>query len=79
MNAANTLTNAKELAVWARLAREAQNKTQSEVALAAGVSRAWLIRFEAGAVRAELFRVFDVLAALGYGLTPQPLREPVNR
>ncbi|MBD8608833.1 helix-turn-helix domain-containing protein [Aeromicrobium sp. CFBP 8757] len=43
-------------------------RTQAEVAADAGVSRAWLIRFEDGHPRAELFRVFAVLRALGVSL-----------
>jgi len=67
------LTNALELGGWVRSEREAQGRTQAQLAAAAGVSRPWLVRLESGAVRAELFRAFDVLAALGYGFTPQKL------
>ena len=41
------------------------SRTQAQVAMASGVSRAWLIRLEDGHPRAELTRVLSVLHTLG--------------
>ena len=52
-----------------RAARHRRRMTQSDLALAAGVSRRWIVNLEAGKPRAELALVLAVLDALGTPLT----------
>lgn len=49
-------------------ARIQRNLTQAELATLAGVSRKWLNELERGKPEAQLWKVIDVLAVLGYGL-----------
>lgn len=55
-----------------RSARLERGMSQQALADAAGVSRAWLARFEAGHRRAELEQVLRVLSALGLALSVSP-------
>lgn len=63
---------------WASLgpvvrdARQRAGYTQTALAEAAGVSRGWLIRFEAGLRNAEPATVFRVLALLDLDLVLRP-------
>lgn len=57
-----------------RAARQRRRMTQHDLALAAGVSRRWIVALEAGKPRAELALVLTVLDALAVPLladTPQ--------
>lgn len=80
MSASRPLRTTADLGAFVRNERTNQGLTQSELAKKARVSREWLLRMEAGAVRAETARALRVVAALGYGLTPVPLpaRNPEN-
>ena len=60
---------ARDLGAAARQKREALGLTQQAVAAAAGVTRDWLLDFEAGAPGASLGRVFTVLNTLRLHLT----------
>ena len=63
---------------WQRLgtalrdARISKGMTQQTLADRAGVSRAWLARFETGHRRAEMENVFRLLAALDLSLNLRP-------
>ena len=52
-----------------RAARVQRRMTQQDLALAAGVSRRWVVDLEAGKPRAELGLVLAVLTTLGVPLT----------
>lgn len=56
--------NARDLGAAAREKRETLGLTQQAVADAAGVSREWLLSFEAGKPGVSLSRVFTVLNTL---------------
>lgn len=58
------VTDTVSLGATARDRRVALHLTQADVAGRAGVSRAWVVRFEEGHPGAELGRVFAVLHAL---------------
>lgn len=58
------ITEPRRLGAALRARRENAGLSQATVAARAGVSRAWLIRFEDGHHRAELGHVFAVLRAL---------------
>lgn len=59
------LTDATRLGTAVRDWRLRAGLTQAEVANVAGVSRAWVVKFEDGHPRAELRLVFAVLRAVG--------------
>ncbi len=67
---------------WAALgpavrdARTRAGLTQAALAERAGVSRGWLVRFEAGLPNAEPVRVFRLLDTLGLHLTLTPRTRP---
>ncbi|MDE2662094.1 MAG: helix-turn-helix transcriptional regulator [Gemmatimonadota bacterium] len=58
-----------ELGLLIRKARHARGMTQADLARAAGVGRQWIVAIEAGKPRAELGKVFQVLAALDVSLS----------
>lgn len=59
-----------------RAERTEQNKTQAELAAAAGVSRRWLAATEKGHPTAELGLVLAVFRQLGFDLAPSHKPEP---
>lgn len=59
------LTDAARIGTAVRDWRLRAGLTQSEVASRAGVSRAWVVKFEDGHPRAELHLVFAVVRAVG--------------
>lgn len=63
------IRSATDVADIVRAARRRRRMTQSDLALAAGVSRRWIVDLEAGKPRAELALVLAVLDALGTPLT----------
>lgn len=63
-----TITDARQLGAAVRAERRRRNLTQSALAAHAGVSRAWLARFETGHRSASVEQVFLVLRTLGLGL-----------
>ena len=67
------IANVAELGSWVRAARKRAGLTQAELARKAGVARNSVIALERGdGIRAEVGKVFDVLAALGVALEPVP-------
>ena len=62
------INNSTELGAAVRAARKSRGLTQVELAVQAGVARAWLAKFEAGHPTASIEQVFRTLRALGLGL-----------
>lgn len=58
----------QDLGLAVREARRHQNLTQQELADRLGVSRAWVVRLEAGHPRLETQLVLDAVAAVGLEL-----------
>lgn len=58
------ITTWERLGTVVREARTSRGLTQQQLAEAAGVSRAWLVRVEAGHRRAEIDQLLKVLGAL---------------
>ncbi|MGE3622187.1 MAG: helix-turn-helix transcriptional regulator [Acidimicrobiia bacterium] len=69
-------TTAAQLGAATRAARLGAGLTQGALAQRAGVSRAWLARFEAGHPAASIEQILLVLKALGLGIE---LVEPTLR
>ena len=62
-----------------RAARTRRAMSQADLAVAAGVSRRWLVDLEAGKPRAELALALRVLAVLGVGLrSDAPVTPPTS-
>lgn len=59
------MRSARGMGAYAAERREELGLTQQELAERAGVSRAWVARFERDGSSSVLFRVFDVLRVLG--------------
>ena len=62
------IDTADDLGLLVRAARTRRRMTQQDLAVAAGVSRRWIVDLEAGKPRAELGLVLKVLATLGIPL-----------
>lgn len=62
-----------------RDARRARGFSQHDLAARAGVSRAWLARFEGGHRRAEIEQVFRLLKALDLALAVKPVERSSNQ
>jgi HTH-type transcriptional regulator / antitoxin HipB len=62
------VSGSRQLGAVVRAARRDRGLSQSALAAASGVSRAWLARFEGGHPAASLEPVFRVLDTLGLGL-----------
>ncbi|MBL7487301.1 helix-turn-helix domain-containing protein [Frankia sp. AgB1.9] len=62
------ITNARQFGAEVREARNKQGLSQENLAAQAGVSRAWLARFETGHPTASVGPLFRVLAALDLSL-----------
>lgn len=62
------IRSAADIADVVRLARKRRRMSQQDLAVAAGVSRRWLIDLEAGKPGAELGLVLRVLSTLGVPL-----------
>lgn len=70
------IRSAADIASVVRAARQRRRMTQRDLALAAGVSRRWIVDLEAGKPRAEIGLVLAVLDALAVPLmadTPAPV------
>jgi transcriptional regulator with XRE-family HTH domain len=63
-----SISNARQLGAAVRAARKRQNLSQAALAAEAGVSRAWLARFETGHPGASIEQIFRVLRALGVSI-----------
>lgn len=63
-----TITDARQLGAAVRAERRRRKLTQEALAERAGVSRAWLAKFETGHRAASVEQVFLVLRTLGFGL-----------
>ncbi|AYY14961.1 transcriptional regulator [Actinobacteria bacterium YIM 96077] len=63
-----SITDARQLGAAVRAERKRRGMSQVSFAAHAGVSRAWLARFEAGHPAASVEQVFLVLRALGLAL-----------
>jgi HTH-type transcriptional regulator/antitoxin HipB len=61
-----------------RAARRDHGLSQQALADRAGVSRAWLARFETGHRHAEMEQVFRVLNALDLSLAVKPVERPAG-
>ena len=68
------IPDARQLGAAIRAERRRRGMTQAALAERAGVSRAWLARFETGHPAAQVEQLFLVLRAFGLGLTLEPLR-----
>ncbi|MEX2288758.1 MAG: helix-turn-helix transcriptional regulator [Mycobacteriales bacterium] len=69
------IETAGDLGAFVRATRVRRSMTQQDLAMAAGVSRRWIVELEAGKMRAELGLVLRVLTTLGVPLTadaPEP-------
>ena len=62
------ITDARQLGVAIRSERVKKGLTQAALAAQAGVSRAWLARFESGHRTASVEQVFKVMYVLGTAL-----------
>ncbi len=62
------ITNARQFGAEVREARKRRGLSQEDLAAQAGVSRAWLTRFETGHPTASVEPLFRVLNALGLSL-----------
>jgi HTH-type transcriptional regulator/antitoxin HipB len=62
------ITNARQLGAEVREARKKRGLSQEDLAAQAGVSRAWLTRFETGHPTASIEPLFRVLSALDLSL-----------
>lgn len=62
------MRSARGVGAFAAERRESLGLTQQELADRAGVSRAWVARFERDGSSAVLFRVMDTLSALGVNM-----------
>ncbi|NEE03777.1 helix-turn-helix transcriptional regulator [Phytoactinopolyspora halotolerans] len=60
-----SLTDARQLGAAVRAERKRRGMSQVALAASAGVSRAWLARFETGHRAASIEQIFLVLRALG--------------
>jgi len=58
------ITNARQFGAAVRAVRKQRNLSQASLAAMAGVSRAWLARFETGHPAASVEQIFRVLRAL---------------
>lgn len=65
------IETADDLGLLVRAARLRRGMTQQDLAVAAGVSRRWIVDLEAGKPRAELGLVLRVLSTLGIPLTAE--------
>lgn len=63
-----SITNARQLGAAVRAARRERGLSQAALAAEAGVSRAWLARFETGHPAASVEQIFRVLKTLGMSL-----------
>lgn len=63
------ITTARQFGAGVRSARERAGMTQSGLAEASGVSRAWLAKFEAGHRAASLEQILKVLEVLDLEIT----------
>lgn len=70
------IRSATDVGEIVRAARRRRRMTQSDLALAAGVSRRWIVDLEAGKPRAEFALVLAVLEALGTPLIAQTPEAP---
>lgn len=73
------IDTASDLGQLVRAARTRRRMTQQDLAMAAGVSRRWIVDFEAGKPRAEIGLVLRVLASLGIPLTADAPEAPTRR
>jgi HTH-type transcriptional regulator / antitoxin HipB len=67
------ITNARDLGLAVRQARQDRGQTQAHLATAAGVSRRWLSDLEAGKATAEFGLILRTLDVLGLGLDAFPV------
>jgi HTH-type transcriptional regulator/antitoxin HipB len=63
------ITNARQLGAVVRAARKKRGLSQESLAAQAGVSRAWLARFETGHAASSIAPIFRILRTLELGLT----------
>lgn len=68
------IANARDLGLTVRQTRQDRGQTQTELAVAAGVSRRWLSGLEAGKASAEFGLILRTLDALGLGLDAFPVK-----
>lgn len=66
------VTNPRDLGRLIRQERRRRRMSQTQLCVAASVSRTWLSEFEAGKPTVELGRAFKVISALGLALTVGP-------
>lgn len=68
------IADPRQLGAAVRAERRKRGMTQAALAERAGVSRAWLARFETGHPAAQVEQLLLVLRAFGLGLALEPLR-----
>ena len=68
------IADARQLGAAIRAERVRRGMTQAALAERAGVSRAWLARFETGHPAAQIEQLLLVLRAFDLGLALEPLR-----
>jgi HTH-type transcriptional regulator/antitoxin HipB len=72
------IDTADDLGQLVRATRVRRRMTQDDLAMAAGVSRRWIVALEAGKPRAELGLVLKVLTTLGIPLTADAPEAPTR-
>jgi HTH-type transcriptional regulator/antitoxin HipB len=72
------IDTADDLGQLVRATRVRRRMTQDDLAVAAGVSRRWIVALEAGKPRAELGLVLRVLSTLGIPLTADAPEAPTR-
>lgn len=70
------IRSATDVGQIVRAARRRRRMTQSDLAMAAGVSRRWIVDLEAGKPRAEFALILAVLDALGTPLIAETAEAP---
>lgn len=74
------IANARQLGATVRAERKRHELSQEKLAEQAGVSRAWLARFESGHQAASIEQIFRVLRALDLTISiGKPTHTPAER
>lgn len=79
MSKAARILDSVQLGRLVRQSRRAQGLTQDELALAAGLSRRFVIELEGGKATCQLGKVLHLLRILGVAVFLEPPPEPASR
>lgn len=78
MSTAQRIADSAALGQRVRQVRRAQRLTQNDLALAAGVSRRFVLELESGKTTCQLGKVLHLLRILGIGVVLEPPPEPTS-